>query len=119
MEGTAILGNSIQLPPQRTEAPPVYTMTMRRGIDIWSRLVNRRMDHVSRGVQQATWAAVDDIAFFVDEDQIRGFHEGKRNAEGINPEGGGVYWVLGKLSESLCTNTAAMALEVEEWGQYP
>lgn len=48
-------------------------MAMRRRIHIWPRLVNSRVYHKRRGIQQTAWPTVNDLPFFVDEDEVRGF----------------------------------------------
>ena len=52
------------------------------------------MDHVCRRVEQSDRSAVDDFAFFIYEDEVRGFDEREGDAEGIHPERCRVYRIL-------------------------
>jgi hypothetical protein len=62
-------------------------MAVRRGIDIWSRLVDRRVDAVGCRVQKSARPAVYYFSFFVYEDEVGRLYEGEGDAEGIDPEG--------------------------------
>lgn len=87
MESARVLGDGVQLPAQRAERAAIDAVRMRRSIDIWTSLVNGRMDHVCCAVEQTAWPAINDLSLFVDENEIRGLDHGERNAEGIDPEG--------------------------------
>lgn len=70
MERARILCDSIQLSPKRTESSSIDTVAMRRSIDIWSCLMDSRMYHIRRRIEQTAGPAVNDFAFFVYEDQV-------------------------------------------------
>jgi hypothetical protein len=59
---------------------------MRSAHYIWSGFVDRRVDHVGGGVEQAVLAAADDFAGVVDEDEVGFGHEAEGAAEGVHPE---------------------------------
>lgn len=42
-------------------------MAVRSAVDIGSRGVDRRVNHVCRGVEQAIWSAVNDFAGVIDK----------------------------------------------------
>ncbi len=75
------------------------------GIDIGSRLVNRRMYHVGCSVEKLNVATVENLAFFVDSDKIRGLYQGEGNAKRIHPERVWLNWVLQSI---LDTNSPSM-----------
>jgi hypothetical protein len=52
------------------------------------------VDHVGCCVEEADFAAVDDFAFGIDEDEVGRFDEGEGDAEGVDPELVGVDGVL-------------------------
>lgn len=62
VESARILRQTLQLPPQSAERPAVNTVAVRRAHDIWARFVDRRVDHVGGGVEQAVLAASDDFS---------------------------------------------------------
>ena len=59
---------------------------MRRTEHIRARGMDGRVDHKGSRVEHAIRAAVNDFAVVVDLDQVRGFNERERRAEGIHPE---------------------------------
>jgi hypothetical protein len=60
---------------------------------IWTSLVNSRVDHESRRVQQADLASIDDFSAVVHKNEIGFGDEPERLAEGVHPEAVGIYWV--------------------------
>ena len=66
---------------------------MRRTEDIRPRLVDRRVDHVRRRVQQPILPAVDHVAGVVDEDQVGLGHQAESAPEGVHPEAVGLHGV--------------------------
>lgn len=65
-------------------------MTMRRTVDLWPCGMDRRVDHVRRGIEQPAGAARDDLPVVVDLDEIGRLDLGEGDAEGVDPEGGRV-----------------------------
>lgn len=63
---------------------------MRCTQDIWSRLVNRTVDHERRSIQQPHVTTVDDLPVVVHLYEIALLDEGEGNTERIDPEGGRV-----------------------------
>ena len=59
---------------------------MRSTQHIRPRLMNRRVNHVRRRVEQSVLAAVDDSAGVVDEDEVGFGYEAESPAEGVHPE---------------------------------
>jgi hypothetical protein len=94
MKSTAVLRDTVQLPPQCTERSPIDAMTVRRGHNIWPCMVNRRVDHEGGSIEQAAVATVNDLAFVIDLDQVGRFHQGECNAKRVHPERRGVHGVL-------------------------
>lgn len=70
VERARVLRNGVQLPAKSAERAAINTVRMRGRIDIWARLVDGGVDHVRGAVKQTDRAAVDDLAFFVDEDEV-------------------------------------------------
>lgn len=56
--------------------------------------MNGGVDHECSSVQQSCFAPVDDLAFFVDEDEVGGFDEREGYAERVDPESRWIYRVL-------------------------
>lgn len=71
MKRTSILRDSIQLLPQRAICPSINRVRMGRAYDVGSGLVHRVVNCVPSDIQEPILAAVDDLALFVDEDQVR------------------------------------------------
>lgn len=93
MESTSILRNRVQLLPERTVRAPVNRVRVRRAHDVGPGLVHGVVDHVGGGIQEPVLAAVDDLALFVDEDQVRGLDQAEGGAERVHPERVGVHRV--------------------------
>ena len=93
MKRAAVLRETIQLPSQRAPSASIYTMAMRRAHNIRPRLMDSRMDHIRRGIQQPVLSASDHFPCMVDEDEVGLVHEAERAAEGIHPEAVGLYGI--------------------------
>lgn len=61
-------------------------MTVRRAQHIRPSFMNRSVNHVRRCVQQSVFAAVDDFAGVVDEDEVGFGHQAESAPEGVHPE---------------------------------
>lgn len=72
--------------------------------DVWSRCVDRGVDHVGCCVQEPAWSAIDDFAVVVDKDEIGGFDQGECNAEWVDPECRRVNWVLKNVRNDLTSS---------------
>ena len=59
---------------------------MSRTINIWSRSMDRRMDHIRRRIEKPAWASIDDLTRVVNEDKIRFIDQRESDAEWVNPE---------------------------------
>lgn len=68
----------------------MQTVTMRRTHDVGPRGVNGPVDHEGRGIEHPHRTPVDDLAGVVHLDQVGGFDLREGDAEGVDPEGGGV-----------------------------
>ena len=62
VESARILRQTLQPPPQSAESPAVDTVAVRRAHDVRPRFVDRRVDHVGCGVEQAVLAAANDFS---------------------------------------------------------
>lgn len=93
VESARILRQALQLPAQSAERSPVDAVAVRRAHDVRPRLVDRRVDHVGGGVEQAVLAAADHFARVVDENQVGFGDEAEGAAEGVHPEAVGLYGV--------------------------
>jgi hypothetical protein len=117
MESARILRQTLQLPPQRTESPPINTMAMRSAHDIRPGFVDRGVDHVGGGVEQAVLAAADDFAGVVDEDEVGLGHEAEGAAEGVHPEAVGLHGVAERDVAGDAFVKAVFAEDAEGGGQ--
>lgn len=97
VERACVLGDDVELAAERTERAPVDGVRVCNAVYFWARGVDRVVDHVGCLVEEAHGAALDDVAGGVDEDEIRGLQERPGDAEGVDPEGGRLYGVLGRL----------------------
>lgn len=93
VESARILRQTLQPPPQSAESPAVDTVAVRRAHDVRPRFVDRRVDHVRGGVEQAVLAAADDFSGVVDEDQVGFGDEAEGSAERVHPEAVGLHGV--------------------------
>jgi hypothetical protein len=94
------LRDSVELATKRAESSAVDGVRVRGTHDVRSCSVDGMVDHVCGSVQQSDFATVNDLAFGVDEDEIRGLDERESNAEWVHPEMGGVYRILEIVSIS-------------------
>jgi len=94
MESAGILCDRVQFPAQGAETATVNAVAVRRGNDVWTSLMDGRMYHKSRCVEESDFSPINDFALFVDQDKIGGFNQGKSNAEWVNPKGVWINWVL-------------------------
>lgn len=70
MERTRILRQRINLSAQRAPRPAVDGMAVRGAVDVRARRVDRGVNHVGGGVEEAAFAAVNDLARVVYEDEV-------------------------------------------------
>lgn len=68
-------------------------MAVRSAVDVWTGGVDRGMDHIGRGVEESAFAAIDDLAGVVDEDEVGLVDQAEGDAEGVHPEAVGLHWV--------------------------
>jgi hypothetical protein len=117
MKSATILRQSLQLPPQRAKSPPINTVAMRSAHDVRPGFVDRRVDHVGGGVEQAVLAAADDFAGVVDEDEVGFGHEAEGAAEGVHPEAVGLHGVAERDVAGDALVEAVFAEDAEGGGQ--
>lgn len=86
--------------------------------DVGAGGVHGVVDHVGCCVEEADFAAVDDFAFGVDEDEVGGFDEGEGDAEGVDPELVGVDGVLVMFSVSQLNDWARVAYSERDVASY-
>jgi hypothetical protein len=90
VEGAGVLGDDVEFLAEGAEGPAVDAVAVGGAEDVRSRLVDRGVNHVGGGVEEAAGAAIDDLTGVVDLDEVAGFDEGEGYAEGIDPEGCGI-----------------------------
>jgi hypothetical protein len=117
VESTRILRQTVQLPPKRTESPSIDTVAVRSAYDIRPGFVDRRVDHVGSGVEQAVLATADDFAGVVDEDQVGLRHQAEGAAEGVHPEAIGLHGVAKRDVAGDAFVEAVFAEDAEGGGQ--
>lgn len=71
-------------------------MAVRGTVDVWTSGVDRAVNHVRCGVEQAALASINDLASMVDQDEIRLVDQRESNTEWIDPKAIGV----NRISES-------------------
>ena len=90
VKGARVLCRHVELSPQGAEGAPVDRVAVRRTEHVRSGLVDGRVDHVRRGIQQSARAAVNHLAGVVDQDQVTLLDQREGHAERVDPEGVGV-----------------------------
>jgi hypothetical protein len=70
VEGAAVLGDDVEVAAERAECTAMDAVTVGHAVDLWPRRMNGMVNHVGGTVQQATVAALDDVALVVDPDEI-------------------------------------------------
>lgn len=106
VERARVLRDGVQLAAERAEGTAVDGVAVAGGVDVRAGLVDGRVDHEGGGVEGAVLAALEDVAFFADADQIRGFDEPEGRAEGVDPEGVRLDGVaVGDVSLGGCVST--------------
>jgi hypothetical protein len=109
MESARVLRDGVQFPAQSTETTSVDAVAMSCRIDIWTSLVDGRVDHVRGSIQQSDFAALKDFTLFVDSNKIGLVDEGEGDTEWIDPES---VWLNG-IAESDVASNALIFLELE------
>jgi hypothetical protein len=60
--------------------------------------VHGMVDHVCGSIEKTILATSDNFALGVNENKVGGFDQGECEAEGVYPEVGRLYWILGTVS---------------------
>ena len=107
IKGTRVLGDDIQLPPQRAECSTINTVTMCGAYHVRPSFVDSAMDHESSGVQQPHVPTINDFPLVVHLDKITLLDEGERDTERIDPERG---WIDGIAECNMPSNALVEAI---------
>jgi hypothetical protein len=105
MKRAAVLRNRVELAPECTECSAIYRVRMSGANDIRPCGVDGMMNHICSCVKQADLSAIDNCAFGIDENEVRGLNQRKRNAERIHPEMSWFYWILRSVSTNVTHDT--------------
>jgi hypothetical protein len=60
--------------------------------------VHGMVDHVCGSIEKTVLATPNNLALGVNENEIGGFDQGECEAEGVYPEVGRLYWILGTVN---------------------
>lgn len=94
VEGARVLRDGVEGAAEGAEGAAVDGVRVRDAVDLGTCRVHGVVDHVGGFVEEAHGAALDDFAGCVDEDEVGGFEVRPGDAEGVDPEGGGLDGVL-------------------------
>lgn len=83
VEAQAILRDHIQLPPKCREGLPIRRVRVARGMHIGPRAVDGRVDGEGCGVDRLV--TLDDLAGFVDEDEVGDAEQAEVRGERVEP----------------------------------
>lgn len=86
VESASVLSQRIQLASERTECATINGVAVSSTVDIRSRSMNGRVNHVGGSVEETAFASIDDLAGVIDQDEIRLVDERKCHAKGVHPE---------------------------------
>lgn len=97
IKGAGVLGDDVKWAAESAECAAIDGVRVCDAVDFWSRGMDGVVDHVCCLVQEANGSAFHDISSSIDENEIRGFEVGPRDAEWIHPKGGWLDSVLDSL----------------------
>lgn len=111
VERAAVLRKAIQLPSQTAPRAPIDTMAVCCAHNIRPRLVDRRMDHIRRSIQQPVLAPSNHLSCMVDEDQIGFVHHAESAAERVDPK---AVWLYRIAERDMACNALVVSVFAED-----